>query len=294
MNRIKVGTIVRGHQAPGVINQIKRYGFETFALTFGAAIGGVNLEELAKDVLESLEGTDIKISAVGVYGNPLIDNEDCRQTRKSLERLIETAHLFGTTIVSAFTGAVSGQSMESSMPRFREVFTELCKKAADEGVRIAFENCAMGGTWNNTTVNVALNPDAWELMFNELPFDNVGLQWEPCHQLVQFIDPLPQLRKWTGKIFNVHGKDASIAHDVIRESGIAGAKPWCFHRTPGFGDSNWTDIISLLRMYGYEGSIDIEGWHDPVYRDELEYTGQVHALRYLKTCRGGDFVPNPE
>ncbi len=40
-------------------------------------------------------------------------------------------------------------------------------------------------------------------------------------------------------------------------------------------------------------SIDIEGWHDPVYRGELEMTGQVHALNYLKQCRGGAFVPNP-
>jgi hypothetical protein len=41
------------------------------------------------------------------------------------------------------------------------------------------------------------------------------------------------------------------------------------------------------------GAIDIEGWHDPIYRDALEMTGQVHALGYLKRCRGGDFVPNP-
>ena len=33
--------------------------------------------------------------------------------------------------------------------------------------------------------------------------------------------------------------------------------------------------------------------HDPVYRGELEMTGQLHALRYLKWCRGGDFAPNP-
>ena len=43
----------------------------------------------------------------------------------------------------------------------------------------------------------------------------------------------------------------------------------------------------------YKGSIDIEGWHDPVYRRELEMTGQVHALHYLKRCRGGDYVENP-
>jgi hypothetical protein len=41
------------------------------------------------------------------------------------------------------------------------------------------------------------------------------------------------------------------------------------------------------------GSIDIEGWHDPVYRGELEMTGQVAGLNYLKRCRAGDLVPNP-
>jgi sugar phosphate isomerase/epimerase len=61
-------------------------------------------------------------------------------------------------------------------------------------------------------------------------------------------------------------------------------------RTPGFGDSNWTDVISELRLAGYSGSIDIEGWHDPVYRDALEMTGQVAALNYLKRSRGGDFI----
>jgi len=69
--------------------------------------------------------------------------------------------------------------------------------------------------------------------------------------------------------------------------------PFAFHRTPGFGDTNWTDVISALRAGGYTGPIDIEGWHDPVYRGELEMTGQVHALHYLRRCRGGDDVPNP-
>ena len=80
---------------------------------------------------------------------------------------------------------------------------------------------------------------------------------------------------------------------MIREYGVGGAKPFAFHRTPGFGDTNWTDLVSILRMAKFRGSIDIEGWHDPVYRAELEMTGQVHGLNYLKHCRGGDHVPNP-
>ena len=111
--------------------------------------------------------------------------------------------------------------------------------------------------------------------------------------MVTLIDPLPQLRKWAPKVFHIHGKDATIKWDVVREYGVGGAKPYAFHRTPGFGDTNWKDIISELRQQNWIGSIDIEGWHDPVYKNELEITGQVFGLNYLKQCRGGDFVANP-
>ncbi len=45
---------------------------------------------------------------------------------------------------------------------------------------------------------------------------------------------------------------------------------------------------------GYTGTIDIEGWHDPVHGGDLEMSGQVRALNYLKQCRGGDFIANPK
>jgi sugar phosphate isomerase/epimerase len=111
--------------------------------------------------------------------------------------------------------------------------------------------------------------------------------------MVSLIDPMPQLRKWMNRIFHMHGKDATVLWDVVREHGVHGPHTFAYHRTPGFGDSNWTDIISELRRGGFEGCIDIEGWHDPVYKGDLEMTGQVHGLNYLKQCRGGSFVPNP-
>ena len=159
----------------------------------------------------------------------------------------------------------------------------------------------MGGTWRDTSneqqdgapVNIACMPAAWELMFEALPDANVGLEWEPTHQMVQLIDPMANLRKYVKRIFHLHGKDATIMRDVIASDGIYGPRPWCYHRHPGFGDCNWKDIITELRLAGFKGAIDIEGWHEPVYRDELEMTGQVYALNYLKSCRGGDLVPNP-
>ena len=39
--------------------------------------------------------------------------------------------------------------------------------------------------------------------------------------------------------------------------------------------------------------MSIEGYHDFLFNGDWEYTGQIHALRYLRWCRGGDFAPNP-
>ncbi|WP_028610237.1 sugar phosphate isomerase/epimerase family protein [Paenibacillus harenae] len=292
-NKLRIGTLVGGGHADQVIPQIVQHGFESFNLTFWQTTGNTNLVELAARVRALADEHDFIVPAVSVFGNPLTGEGDNADTLASWERLIDHAPLFGATIVSGFTGRMTGRPIDESIPRFKEVFGELTKRAADRGVRIAFENCDMGGTWATGDWNIAHNPTAWEMMFNAVPEDNIGLEWEPCHQMVSLIDPIPQLRKWVSKVFHVHGKDATIAWDIVREYGVHGPKPFVWHRTPGFGDSNWSDIITILRQNDYKGTIDIEGWHDPVYKGELEMTGQVHALNYLKRCRGGDFVPNP-
>ncbi|WP_152391979.1 sugar phosphate isomerase/epimerase family protein [Paenibacillus guangzhouensis] len=290
---LRIGTLVAGQDAVRVLPQILPHGFESITLTFWQTTGGIDLKELAKQVREIVDAHGVVISALSVFGNPLTGEGDSADTLASWERAIDHAHLFGADIVSGFTGRLTDQPIEESLPRYKEVFGELSKRAADRGIRIAFENCDMGGNWWKGDWNIAHNPKAWEMMFNTVPSDHIGLEWEPCHQMVSLIDPIPQLRKWVDKVFHVHGKDATIAWDIVKEHGIHGPKAFVWHRTPGFGDTNWTDVISILRQAGYQGTIDIEGWHDPVYRDELEMTGQVHALNYLKQCRGGAFVPNP-
>ncbi|HOK05113.1 MAG TPA: sugar phosphate isomerase/epimerase [Victivallales bacterium] len=292
--KIKIGTLVSANQKDPAeyIRQIMIHGFESFSITFWQKIGDKNLKKLADEIKKVLDGTGIVISSIGIFGNPLETSEIDKQTAKDWAKIIDNAHLFGTDIVAGFTGRVRGKSIPDSIPRFKKIFEPLAKRAKDKGVRIAFENCDMGGSWQSGDWNIAHTPPAWEMIFDAIPFDNIGLEWEPCHQMVKLIDPMPQLRKYAKKIFHIHGKDATIYWDVVKEYGILGPKPFAFHRTPGFGDSNWTNIISELRAANYSGSIDIEGWHDPVYRGELEMTGQVHALNYLKKCRA-TFVDNP-
>ncbi|MGH9917015.1 MAG: sugar phosphate isomerase/epimerase family protein [Pyrinomonadaceae bacterium] len=291
---IRIGTMIRAN-APDPATYVKNlqpHGFESIEPFFWQVMNK-DLPTLASQLKDAIGDADITISTLGMFGNPLEDTEIDRETLKGWEALIDNAHLFGATTIAGFTGRIRGKRIEDSLPQFKKVWSELSRRAADKGVRLAFENCAMDGNWATGDWNIAHMPDAWEMMFNEVPADNLGLEWEPCHQMVYLIDPLPQIRKWAPKIFHVHGKDATIRWEVIREHGVFGKEKFVFMRSPGFGDTNWTDIISELRLAGWSGSIDIEGWHDPVYRDDLEMTGQVHSLNYLKQSRGGDFVANP-
>ena len=292
-SNIRIGTLVDGKGADPAeyIRQILPHGFESFQMTFWQTLGSANLPDLAARVKDAV-GDKAVISSLAVFGNPLEQTETDLETLRAWETVIDHAHLFGAGIVAGFTGRLRGQSIDKSLPRFKEVFGPLAKRAEDRGLRIAFENCDMGGTWEGGDWNIAHNPTAWQMMFDAVPGDTLGLEWEPCHQMVSLIDPMPQLRQWVGKIHHVHGKDATILWDVVRRDGVHGPHTFAFHRTPGFGDTNWVDVISELRRGGYTGSIDIEGWHDPVYCGELEMTGQVHGLNYLKRCRG-EYVPNP-
>lgn len=286
---IRIGTLVSAEKTPATyIEKILPHGFESFSLTFWQKTGDLNFKETAKQVAGALKDQAV-ISSLGMFGNPLQDEI----TVRGWEKCIDNAHLFGTNIVAGFAGGLDGKPLPESLPKFKKVWSKLAKRAEDKGVKIAFENCDMGGWWHDVRFNVAHAPTAWEMLFNEVPSDALGLEWEPCHQMVSLIDPLPQLRKWLPKIYHVHGKDAMIDWDIVKTCGIRGGKQFVWHRTPGFGDTNWAHVISILRMGGFQGAIDIEGWHDPVYKDKLEMTGQVHALNYLKQCRGGAFVPNP-
>lgn len=300
-NDIRIGTLASAGQGPeklaGYLSQMARHGFESFSLTFWQKIGDVNIKATAAAALGALNNAaDLPsnlgkpiVSSLGIFGNPL----ESAETARDWGRCIDACAMFKCDVVAGFAGCITGKPINESYKAFKKVFTPLAKRAKDKGVKLAFENCDMGGWWHSAQWNMAHSPTAWDAMFNEVPYDNVGLEWEPCHQMVSLIDPLPQLRQYAKRVFHVHGKDATVMWDVVRTKGIRGGVPYVYHRTPGFGDTNWSDVITILRMNGFKGAIDIEGWHDPVYRGELETTGQVHGMKYLQNCRGGVFVPNP-
>ena len=289
MKLIKIGTLVDGFGVLDWIPKLIENKFECFVLNYWDNTGETNFSELAKKVAEATGDSGLAVSCLSIFANPLRDSEKI----KEWEKCIDNARLFGADVVTGFTGRLDGKSVPDNIPKFKEVFTQLAKRAGDCGVKLAFENCYMGGNWHSGSYNIANSPLAWELMFDAVPYDNLGLEWEPSHHLSQLRDPLVSLKKYAKKIFHIHGKDANIDRDSINEFGIDGAKYYACDRMPGYGDTDWKAVCSILYKNGYAGTIDIEGFHDPYLKGELEFTGQVAALKYLKECRGGDFAANP-
>ena len=282
---ILVGTIIPAQSAASMIEQLNPHGFECYELNFPSEFPE-NIIEYAKKINDIRKNA--KISALSYYDNTMGKPE----AYEKVKFLIENAHLFNCNRVCIFAGADSDKSIPDNMPLFKKTFQPLAELGEAFGVKIGFENCSSG--WNGKGNNIAFGPDAWELMFNEVTSDALGLEWEPAHQVVSLVDPIAQLRKWAKKVVHVHGKDATVAWDIIREHGIRGKERFAWDRTPGFGDTNWADVFTILLQNGFEGAVDIEGYHDPVHYDDMEWTSQLTALDYLKRCRGGmDYFPGP-
>ena len=222
---------------------------------------------------------NIRISTIGaLYQNPL-DPAQSDFARAVFLRAIEVAAHIGVKTVSGFPGAVielethpKGKNpiykpFENFLPRLLEFWEPIAKVAAGKGVRLAFEHCPMGAYHLPIMgYNMLAQPAMWERLFNETRCENIGIEWDASHLMCQFIDPVTNLHKFGPKVFHVHAKDAFINRQLLETYGICHPGV-AEHRFPGFGQANWAEIIHALLRAGYDSDLNIEGWHDPVFRD---------------------------
>ncbi|HUX36469.1 MAG TPA: sugar phosphate isomerase/epimerase [Rectinemataceae bacterium] len=256
---------------------------ESWCLSFWEGLGENDVDALVGKVLPRFGRPP---ACVAVYGNPLAEGEGGRRLRSDFARLLEAAPRLGCNLVSTFAGRVPGASVPDSIGRFREVFAPLCERASALGLSIAFENCRFGDTWKTGKWNIAMNPDAWELMFDALAGAPIGLEWEPAHQILALADPLVQLGKWLPRILHIHAKDAHIDRDLLASRGMVGPRKFGEERLAGEGDANWKSIIAILIEAGWPGSIDVEIGATPGWGGVRSLEGISIALANLREARG--------
>ncbi|MGE0482249.1 MAG: sugar phosphate isomerase/epimerase family protein [Phycisphaerae bacterium] len=236
-----------------------------------------------RQVQGELAAHQVVISALAHYDNHL-DPSRQPALREHFTALLDGAGKLGIPIVAGFTGRDPERSIEDNIPAYREYWTPLARRAEDAGVRIAFENCPKFRTHPFRGGNIAFTPKAWDLMFDALPSRAVGIEWDAAHLVCMLIDPIATIRRYGDRIYHVHAKDAEVRWEIVREHGIFDERA-CRHRMVGLGQTHWADAISALLEAGYDGDLNIEGRHDPIYRDEREVAGLLVArdtlLRYL-------------
>ena len=117
--------------------------------------------------------------------------------------------------------------------------------------------------------------------------DVIGANFDPSHLIWQGMDPVAAIRELKGAIYHVHAKDTKIDKYNTAKNGVLDvkhygeelARSWVF-RTVGYGnnESYWRDLVSNLRLCGYDRVLSIEHEDSVMSIDE----GLRKAVNFLK------------
>ncbi|MDQ3170410.1 MAG: TIM barrel protein, partial [Acidobacteriota bacterium] len=133
---------------------------------------------------------------------------------------------------------------------------------------------------------VAYNPESM-LRLREIAPKTIGCNFDPSHMIWQQVDVTSAIRALAGSIFHVHAKDCRVDTSNTMANGVLDAKSytreiersWIF-RTVGYGSDTlfWKDMVSSLRMAGYDHVVSIEHEDSLMSGDE----GLKKAVAFLK------------
>ena len=213
-----------------------------------------------------------------------------------LRRMIETAKMFGTNIISIGTQhhpsmEIKGH-MEEALDLYEANFAKYAHIAQEEGIRLCIENCPEFG-------NLAYSPEAIEQMFQRVPSRAIGLEYDPSHLVWQGIDPIRFLRHFGDRVYTVHAKDTEFMEGNLFRYGVSGKMLgeateqdlYWRYRLPGLGVIDWKKLFDCLYELRFDGTVFIEN-EDPVFlgspmpsEDPLviakRYEGVTLAKRFL-------------
>lgn len=158
---------------------------------------------------------------------------------------------------------------------------EIGKLAEEHGVKIGIE--LHGGFLCHTPYTI--------LKLREATCDAIGANLDPSHLWWQGIDPVGAIKILgkAGAIHHFHAKDTYLDQDNINMYGLTDMQPygdvqtraWTF-RSVGCGHSisEWSDIMSALRTYGYDYVVSIEH-EDPLMTVDEGFQRAVTNLQSI-------------
>lgn len=218
----------------------------------------------------------LEISSLAAYVD--ITNGDAatkEANRTILDKALAAVEKLDCDVLCCMAGLpANGMTREQSIVQDAAPFyREFAKKAADKGVKLAMEN------WFATNIR---SLSQWELIFNEVPAENFGLNFDPSHLHWQGIDVMMAVEKFASRIFHTHAKDVEITQHKLDFLGNQEGG-WWRYVIPGFGDIDWGVYCARLRKNGFNGVLSIEHEDGAVGREE----GFELGLGYLRLFADG-------
>jgi sugar phosphate isomerase/epimerase len=172
-----------------------------------------------------------------------------------------------------FTKTVEWQWSEVLLPYWEKT----AKFAADHGVRVAIEMHPGFCVYNVATM----------LALRQAIGPTIGTNFDPSHLFWQGVDLPFAIRTLGDAIYHFHAKDTKIDPVNASVNGVLDTtsyrefakRSWIF-RTVGYGHGEevWRDMVSNLRLVGYDGALSIE--HEDGLMSGRE--GFEKAVRFLR------------
>jgi len=224
-------------------------------------------------VKKLLEATGLRISSLAHYepfSAAVIAGDEYQQAMRDT---IRAAEVLGLDVVCTLAGfPAEGKSKADTIREdLPGTFIPLAEYAADHGIKIAFENFF--------ATNLQ-HLDHFQALFEAVPNDNVGLNFDPSHLYWQQIDYLAAVEEFKDRIFHAHAKDTAIYLQRRSRVGVL-EHGWWRYVIPGFGEISWGRFILALREIGYDGVLSVEHEDGAFSAEE----GFAKALQHL-----GQFV----
>lgn len=300
-------TLMSDMSLEDALKYFKSIGIEMIELGCGGYPGSahanpevlLNDEAKFNEFMKTIDTYGLKVSALSCHGNPVHPQKDIADKfDKIIRNAILLAEKMGVHQINTFSGC-PGDSENSKYPnwvtcpwpddfgtildwQWNEVLIPYWKKTVEfakaHGVnKIAFElhpGFCVYNTHSLKKIREAVGPE-------------LGANLDPSHLIWQGMDPVKVITELGDAIFHFHAKDTRIDKYNTAVNGVLDTqsygdfknRSWLF-RTVGYGNdaAYWRDIISALKLVGYDYAVSIE--HEDGLMSKTE--GLEKAAEFLK------------
>lgn len=293
-----------------MIDKVAEAGLQTVEIGTGGSPGDAHLnlqkllnsEQERKEYLAKLADKGLSISALSAHNNPISPNpKEAAEADQLLRDTIKLASLMNVPVVNGFSGVSGGNETDTQVnwpvlpwpteysdnyeyqweKKLIPYWKGINQDATAAGVNIGIE--LHGGFLAHTPYTM--------LKLRNATGDAIGCNFDPSHLWWQGIDPVAAI-KILGKenaIHHFHAKDTYLDQDNINMYGLTDMQPygnvqtraWTF-RSVGCGHDlqTWSDMISALRIYGYDYVLSIEH-EDPLMSVDEGFARAVTNLKQV-------------